>query len=345
MQPVEGLVKAERLNHLLKRLAAIFNRQRQVLQAHSQPVRSALRLNVPTFSNIHMIRRVLDIHPHVISPDTARYPRAPLGGTASTWSQDRPKTTEQLIAAMDEAGVAGAAIVQASTCYGFDNAYVADAVAQYPQRFTGVFSVDMLAADAPQRVRHWAGRHLSGLRLFTAGSTMVGQADWLADPRSFPAWDCAADLGLPVCIQMRPAGMPQLQILLARYPGVPIIIDHFLGVSLEGGPPYPDAEVLFSLVRHANVHLKLTPIILNKARQGAASPETFFPRVVAEFGADRIAWGSNFPTNAGTLAELLQSCRDVLAFASGPELEAIFFKTAERLYPALRGAAVPDRAN
>jgi predicted TIM-barrel fold metal-dependent hydrolase len=124
-----------------------------------------------------MTRRVLDIHPHIISPDTQRYPRAPLGGTASTWSQERPKTTEMLLAAMDEAGVAGAAIVQASTCYGFDNRYVADAVAQHPDRFTGVFSVDMNAPDAPAAIRHWADRRLTGLRLFTAGSTLSFQPD------------------------------------------------------------------------------------------------------------------------------------------------------------------------
>ena len=143
------------------------------------------------------------------------------------------------------------------------------------------------------------------------------------------------------CVQMRPAGLPQLQVLLQRYPRVRIVIDHCLGVPLESGPPYPNADVLFSLARHENIYLKLTPIIINKARAGAASPETFFPRVLAEFGAHRIAWGSNFPTNAGTLAELLQQSRDALAFASEEEHEAIFCKTAELLYPALRATRTP----
>ena len=286
-----------------------------------------------------MTRRVLDIHPHIISPDTQRYPRAPLGGTASTWSQERPKTTEMLLAAMDEAGVAGAAIVQASTCYGFDNRYVADAVAQHPDRFTGVFSVDMNAPDAPAAIRHWADRRLTGLRLFTAGSTLSFQPDWLANPRSFPAGDCAVELGLPVCIQMRVAGLPQLEVLLRRYPKATLVIDHFMSVPLDSGPPYPDAEPLFSLARHENLHLKLTPIIINGACKGAATPQTFFPRVLRAFGAERIAWGSNFPTNAGTLSELLQTSREALDFASSDELDAVFRKTAEKLYPALTRCA------
>ena len=74
----------------------------------------------------------IDIHPHIISADTARYPHSPLFGKQSDWSKERPVTPECLIAAMDEAGVAKAAIVQSSTCYGYDNSYVADTVAQFP---------------------------------------------------------------------------------------------------------------------------------------------------------------------------------------------------------------------
>src|SRR5256714_14918731 len=139
---------------------------------------------------------VIDIHPHVISTDTKRYPRAPLGGHQSDWSRERPVSVDQMIAAMDRAGVSKSALVQASTCYGHDNSYVADAVAAHPKRFTGVFSADVLAADACDKMRHWLARGLTGLRLFTTGSTMPGQADWLDDPRSFPAWQCASDAGI-----------------------------------------------------------------------------------------------------------------------------------------------------
>jgi L-fuconolactonase len=78
---------------------------------------------------------VIDIHPHIVSPDTKRYPLAPLGGTQSTWSSERPTTYETLLKAMDDAGIAKAAIVHSSTAYGYDNSYVADAVAaSYPGR-------------------------------------------------------------------------------------------------------------------------------------------------------------------------------------------------------------------
>ena len=94
----------------------------------------------------------IDIHPHIIADDDRQYPRNPLFGVQSDWSRDRPVTVDGLIAAMNEAGVAKAAIVQASTCYGYDNSYLVDSIARYPSRLTAVGSVDMLQPDAPERI-------------------------------------------------------------------------------------------------------------------------------------------------------------------------------------------------
>src|SRR3974377_422710 len=98
---------------------------------------------------------IIDIHPHVIATDTARFPLAPLGGTQATWSRGGPPPSRRMIAARAGAAVPKSAIVQASTAYGHDNSYVAEAIAAFPRRFTGVFSVDVLAPDAVARMRHW----------------------------------------------------------------------------------------------------------------------------------------------------------------------------------------------
>src|SRR5205823_2822365 len=96
----------------------------------------------------YRLLRIIDIHPHVISSDTQRYPRAPIGGHQSDWSRERPISYEQMILEQNRAGIEKAALVQASTCYGHDNSYVADAVAANPKRFTGVFSCDIIKPDA-----------------------------------------------------------------------------------------------------------------------------------------------------------------------------------------------------
>jgi L-fuconolactonase len=278
---------------------------------------------------------IVDIHPHVISPDTKRYPLNPLGGTQSTWSRDRPTPFEALVDSMDEAGVAKAAIVQASTAYGHDNSYVADAIAAYPRRFTGVFSVDVLAPDATEKMRFWIDRGFGGMRLFTTGSTMPGQATWFDDPRSFPAWEYAGKAGIPVCMQMTPQGFPRLRGLLERFGNVRIILDHLARPRLVDGPPYAADKDFLDLARYDNVFLKLTPLNVSPETWGKATPETFFRTLIDKFGASRMAWGSNFPATDDTLAGILGKARAALAGATAEERAWIFGKTAQRLYPSL----------
>jgi predicted TIM-barrel fold metal-dependent hydrolase len=279
---------------------------------------------------------IVDIHPHVISPDTQRFPLTPLGGTQSTWSRDRPTPYEALVAAMDEAGVAKSAIVQASTAYGHDNSYVAAAIAAYPKRFTGVFSVDVLAPDAVEKMKLWLGKGFSGMRLFTTGSTMPGQATWFDDPRSFPAWEYAARNGVPVCMQMTPQGFPQLRGLLDRFTTVRIILDHLARPRLVDGPPYAADREFLDLAKYPNVFLKLTPLNVSPDDWGKATPETFFRTLIDRYGADRIAWGSNFPATNASLAAILAKAQAVLAHASAQERDWIFGGTAQRLYPSLK---------
>jgi predicted TIM-barrel fold metal-dependent hydrolase len=269
---------------------------------------------------------VVDVHPHVIAQDTARYPRAPLGGRQSDWSLSRPVDAQRMLAAMDEAGIARSVLVQASTCYGHDNSYVADSVAAHPRRFAGVFSVDMLAADAPERIRHWMDRGLHGLRVFIAGHTTSAHDTRLDDPRAFPAWRFAADAGLPVCVQLRAPGLPQLEALLARFPEARVLLDHM------ARPAPDDAAALLALARYPNLFLKFTTHNVRDAAGSRTTAQDFLRRVADAFGAERIAWGSNYPASEGSLVRLLEDARRAAARLSDDEREWIFSRTAQTLY-------------
>ncbi len=282
-----------------------------------------------------MTSRYVDIHPHVISDDEERYPPAPLFGKRSDWSQERPCTVDTLIAAMDEAGVAKAAVVHSSTTYGFDNAYVVDACNQYPDRLVAVGSVDVLAPDAVYTIGDWVDKGLRGLRIFTGGSTKEFDASELDDPRAYPAWELLGELGLTMSIQTGPAGLGAVRALADRFPQVPIILDHLGRPDVTDGPPYAAARSLFDLADVPSIHLKLTPRIMGDSIKGVASPETFFPKLVDAFGAKRLAWGSNFPTSPGTLAEIKATAEDRLKTLSEDDRAWIFGKTAQVLYTKL----------
>jgi len=282
-----------------------------------------------------MAARFIDIHPHIISDDPDRYPRTPLFGVQSDWSKERPVTLDGLVAAMDQAGVHQAAIVQSATCYGYDNSYLVDSIKRYPGRFTGVGSVDVLQSDAPAKVRHWVERGVNGLRLFTGGSTHAFDPSTLDDARSFPTWELCGELGLSMCIQTDPTGLAQVAGLAKRFPKVRIILDHLGRPDVTDGAPYKKASSLFGLAPFENIYLKLTPRIFGDARKGEATPETFFPRLVEVFTSQRLAWGSNFPASEGSLEANLGVARKCLSSVSAEDQSWIFAGTARRLYPAL----------
>ena len=173
-----------------------------------------------------MVSRLIDIHPHIISKDTARYPEAPLGGKRSAWSTERPIDFLQLLAGMNAAGIGKAAIVHSSTTYGYNAAYVADAIEGGEDRFAGVFAVDVREPDAADQIAHWVARGLSGLRLFAAGSTVKADQSWIAAPSTYPAWAYCQEIDLPVALSIRQPAIPYLEDVMTRYPGVRIIVDH-----------------------------------------------------------------------------------------------------------------------
>ena len=285
-----------------------------------------------------MSTQLIDIHPHIISPDTKRYPPSPLGGKRSEWSLLRPIDFEGLVKAMDAAGVDKTAIVHSSTTYGYDASYLADAIADHHDRFTGVFSVDVREPDAPAQIRHWVDRGLTGLRLFAAGSTVKASQAWISEPATWPAWACCADLDLPVAISMRLEGVPYLRDVVARFPSVRIILDHLMLTPIEDGPPYSASAGLFELASLPSIYLKLTTNNVRRAHDGLSTPETFFGQLVDAFGSSRIAWGSNFPNEEGTLAEQVQEVRAALASLRPADRDNILCRTAMALYPSLADA-------
>jgi len=279
---------------------------------------------------------VFDTHAHIIAPDLRRYPRTPIGGHASEWSQTRPVDADAMLKAMDAAGIARTVLVQASTCYGYDNSYVANAVIAHPDRFTGVASVDTLESDAVAVLKYWLESGITGLRIFTTGSNMGGQQlEILDDPRSFPVWEYAQQIDLPVCLQMTAKALPQVEMLAQRFPRVRILLDHLARPDLADGPPYARAASLWALARFPNIYLKASLHTFAAAKSGQATPASFFRRAIDEFGAQRIFWGSNFPAAEGTLASLLALARENLATLSAEEQDWIFSKTALSLYPVL----------
>ena len=291
---------------------------------------------------------IVDTHVHVVSDDQQKYPRSTViqigsgvtdagqaltTGAPGEWVQDM--TGEMLLSLNKQAGIDKTVLVQAYSAYKYDNSYTADCAAKYPDRFTSVCILDPNQSDAPDQLSYWVTqRGTRGIRLFTITEP---EGTWLDDPRTFPVWERAASLGIPICIMTRFHQIPRVRIVLERFPNVTVALDHLAIPRLSAGPPYDSVEPLFELARFPNLYLKFSSVSLYAARRGKSTPKEFFSRLVERFGARRMMWGSNFPaTNDRSLKDQYELAKQELSFLTQEDQRWIFGETALTLWPMLR---------
>ena len=282
-----------------------------------------------------MASLIVDVHPHIVSTDTVKYPITPIGGVRSDWSAERSIDAEEMIVAMADAGVDKMAMVHSSTTYGFNCDYVADAVARYPKQFTGVFSIDVTAADASEKMRYWFSRGCTGQRIFTRGSTMKEAWVALDDPKLFPCYETAEELGIAVAVNPQVPKFYELEAILKQFPKVNFILENMGKSDFTDGAPFNNARPLFELARFPNLYLKIKTDQNVEASKGKSTPETQFAKVVSVYGADRMMWGSNYPANEGSLKEVTELAKRCYSSLSQSDQDWIMGKTALKLYPAL----------
>ncbi len=165
---------------------------------------------------------IVDAHVHVTSGNRTDYPQL---ASAPDW----PVTpVENLTADMDVLGINAAVLVQTFFTYGTDNRYAIDAAAQYPSRFKVVCVIDQTAANAAEVLTELVKNHgVRGLRLMPKGHP----ASVLTNPLTFPVWETATKLGIPVTVAAEAEHIPHMPALAKNFPDVPICFEHRGGLE------------------------------------------------------------------------------------------------------------------
>ena len=90
---------------------------------------------------------------------------------------------------------------------------------------------------------------------------------------------------------------------------------------------------------YPNLHLKVTSGVLEAAEAGGHDPRDLVDRLVAEFGADRIVWGTDYPqTRDRPYADLVALGRHACERLSPGDTDLVLGGTAVRLWPELAGS-------
>jgi L-fuconolactonase len=268
----------------------------------------------------------VDAHVHVTAGDRARYPQL---ASAPDW----PITpVENLITEMEALGIGAAVLVQTFFTYGTDNRYAIDAAAQYPSRFKVVCVIDQTAQQASEVLTDLVNiRDVGGLRLMPKGHP----EGVLTDPATFPVWETATKLGIPVTIAAEAEHIPDMPALMKRFPDVPVCFEHMWGLEF-GSAPLEQIQPVLDLADCPNVFLKLCPNNSHAIRKTNLGPGPFFGAIVKRFGVRRLMWGSNFPAHTkkfGSLADRLRIMHEDFSFLAPEDLAWIFGRTALSLWP------------
>jgi 2-pyrone-4,6-dicarboxylate lactonase len=267
-----------------------------------------------------------DAHVHVFGPSSVfAYAK-----DAPFVPADAPK--EKLFAMHALLGIGRCAIVQ-STCHGFDNSVVADAIEAKRGAYCGIALAPPSVDD--RELKRLDGLGFRGVRFnfmkhLGAGAKIedvVGLTQRLAP------------LGWHLQVHFESSLIGELSPWL-RKSAVPVVIDHMGRVDASRGTAQPDFRALLDLMRDERFRVKVSGA--ERCTRQAPPYRDAIPiaaKLVAEFG-DRTLWGTDWPhpnlkhvPDDGLLADLLAEIAP-----SEAQRRALLVDNPQRLYrfPVIR---------
>ena len=216
--------------------------------------------------------------------------------------------------------------------YGADNAYLAEAVAAYPDRLAGIGQIDPRGPEAVAQLVYWVQeRGLRGLRL---NPGLEPGSRWLDKRDQAPIWDVAGALGVPISLRIAPEQLTQLDNMVGRFPMVPVVIDYLNPEAFADPPVYQAFEQLGRMARHSQLFVKLLPLAAHSRR-----PYPFddlwpaYSSLYQAFGGRRLIWGSGWPDTHPALDPVrARTWVETLPFLTSSDRDWIAGRTAIELW-------------
>jgi L-fuconolactonase len=195
--------------------------------------------------------------------------------------------------------------------------------------------VDLASTSAPARIAEVA-RHpkLRGLRPMLQA---IEETDWLLHPELEPALRAMVDAGLRFDALIQPRHLPMLAAFAARWPDLPIVIDHGAKPRIAQGELDPWRAQMTALSHFPQVHCKLSGL---RTEQAAGAPraelQPYMLHLLNTF-QDRLMWGSDWPVllhSQDQYADWLNTSLELAASAAAGAVtaESLFRTAASRFY-------------
>ena len=272
----------------------------------------------------------IDAHSHVWTPDIAQYPLA--ASFKKSDMQPASFTAEELLAQCRPVGVGRVNLIQMSY-YEFDNKYMLEMIAKYPDRFVGTGIVDPLAPAPDRAMRSLKDKGVMAFRI-TTGYARQPSETWLR-PHGFDLmFDEAARSGQVISCLIDPTCFAEVDRMATLHPDAPIIIDHFGRIGVGGTVVPSELKALCNLAKHKNVYVKIGAYYALGAKK---PPYTDLIPMIRElltsYGSSRLMWESDCPFQVvnHTYKDSISLITDRMDFLTSDQRADILGRTAERL--------------
>ena len=276
---------------------------------------------------------IVDTHVHVWEIDPPRYP---IGPTAPGWTAlpDEPGTADELITEMDAHAVDWAVLVQTSWST-WDNGYIADSVARFPQRLIGHGLINPQDPNNAAHVHYWVEQR--GLAGFRFHPMYYPAEKILLTAQNEAMWAAIAALDVVIQFHLRAEQADQVAVIAQRYPHLRLIIDH-MGYP-QVNEPVAAFQPILDLARFDNIHFKLSDVA-GRSQQPFPYVDVhpFIELLLNAFGSARTMWGTGYPGhhrvkhNWPTLADELRLIREGLPFLTAADKDRILGGTAAKIW-------------
>ncbi len=192
---------------------------------------------------------------------------------------------------------------------------------------------DFAAPDAPARIARLA-RHpkLKGLRPMIQD---IEDVDWMLRPELDPAYGAMAETGLVFDALVLPRHLKNLSVLLARHPGMRVVVDHCAKPEIALGDFDAWAKDIAEVAEGSDAFCKLSGLVTEAGADWTVNGlRRYSDHVLACFGAERVVWGSDWPvcTLAASYDAWVEATEALLRGCTEEERGAIMGGNAARLY-------------
>jgi predicted TIM-barrel fold metal-dependent hydrolase len=269
---------------------------------------------------------ILDSQVHVWGDDSPSRPWPP--GRAAQAHRVPAIGAEEMIAAMDRAGVSRAVIVPPSW-EGDRNDVALAAAAKYPDRFLVMGRLPIETNAEAHRLSTWRDQPgMLGVRVTLHRSPWLeafdsGAVEWF--------WGEAERSALPVMVYA-PRRARSLGGVAGRHRGLAIVVDHLaIPVETAGDAAFEAIDDVLALAAHPNVAVKVSALPCHsRERYPFRDLHSQLRRVFDAFGPSRMLFGSDYSRLPCSYEDAIRLFTEALDFLSSDDRAQIMGAAAAR---------------